>query len=523
MKLGKNILPIILFGTYPLIYLFSENYSDINFSELFLPLVIFVAAPIAILMLTQVILKNITKSSLITSFLVILILYYTYYSVLILEYVDTSQLTVAYISIIFYIIFLTLIIRTKEKLSVYIIFLNVIAISFYIVPVANICIKSYNLYKSPLYHQSKINSKTTNYSENKISGKRDIYYLIFDQYSRNDILKENYNHDNSDFIKFLEEKGFFIADKSYSNYPHTMQSLASSLNMQYINYLSKNEEKNNHDPNALNDLIQNNKVIKFLKSNNYKYIHFGAGEGVTKDNLNADIIYTTYSYKNNQGIILNTIYKQSILPPIVKNLLKRDLLESKIISGRRKPKREGILFQLDRLSEIPQDPQLTFVFMHLLIPHSPYVFDEDGNYVTLEEEKSNTTQINYIRQLKFLNKKLIEVIDKIIAGSHPQPIIIIQSDEGHYPKGYTYKAHSLSKYSAEKLRHKFAIQNAYYFPGTNNEQLYPSISPVNTFRLLFNLYFDEKFEFLEDRHFNTNYWHYYRFLDVTKKLKALDN
>jgi hypothetical protein len=293
--------------------------------------------------------------------------------------------------------------------------------------------------------------------------------------------------------------------------------------MQYINYLSKNEIENNHDPYLLYDLIQNNKVIKFLKSNNYKYIHFGSEARFTQTNLNADIIYTTYSYKNNQGIILNTIYKQSILPPIVKNLLKRDQLESKIISGRRKSKREGILFQLNKLTSIPDDPHSTFVFMHLLIPHKPFVFDEDGNYVTLEEEKSNTTQINYIRQLKFLNKQLMEVVEKLLNNSFPKPIIIIQSDEGHYPKGYTYRAHSLSKYSAEKLRHKFAIQNAYYFPGTNNERLYPSISPVNTFRLLFNLYFDEKFEFLEDRHFNTNYWNYYRFLDVTKKLKTMDN
>lgn len=198
-------------------------------------------------------------------------------------------------------------------------------------------------------------------------------------------------------------------------------------------------------------------------------------------------------------------------------------MESSIVREPRKSKREGILFQFDKLTSIPNDPHSTFTFMHLLIPHGPFVFDEHGIYVTLEEEKSNNIQINYIRQLRFLNKRLIEIIDKILTNSNPQPIIIIQSDEGHYPKGYSYTERSLSQYSADKLRHKFAIFNAFYFPDTNIEQIYPTISPVNTFRLLFNLYFGENYELLEDRHFNTNYYKYHRFLDVTKKLKTMDN
>jgi hypothetical protein len=293
--------------------------------------------------------------------------------------------------------------------------------------------------------------------------------------------------------------------------------------MQYINYLGKNEEEYNNDPYAFYDLIQNNKVIGFLKSNNYKFIHFGSGVGVTKTNFNADVNYTIYSYKDNEKTILNTLYKQSILPPIVKKILNRDLVESSIVKRPRLSKREGILFQLYKLNRIPNDPRSTFVFMHLLIPHSPYVFDEDGNYVTLEEEKSNTIQKNYIRQLKFLNKRLKEIVENIITNSYPKPIIIIQSDEGHYPSGYSYKERSLSKYSDDKLRHKFGIFNAFYFPDANTEQLYPAITPVNSFRLLFNLYFGQDYELLEDKHYNTNYYKYYRFLDVTKKLKTMDN
>ena len=523
MKLLTKILHTILFGTYPLIYLFSENYSDINLPELFLPLVILIAAPIVLLILTQLILKDIIKSSLIVSLFLLIVLYYRDYYLLIIEFLYLSKILIAYVSISVFVILLILIIRTKKDLLVYNTFLSVIAVSFYIVPLFYISINTYNSFKFSLTDQNIVNDQKNIQQNGKAVLKRDIYYLIFDQYSREDILKSGYNYDNSGFINFLKDKGFYIADKSYSNYPHTLQSLASSLNMEYINYLSKNEEENNNDPLLLHKLIEDNKVMKYLKSNNYKFIHFGSGVGFTKSNFNADVNYTIYSYTEAEKTIIKILYLESIISPIVIKLFDKDLVENKIVQGPRISKREGILFQLDRLSEIPKDPQLTFVFMHLLIPHSPYVFDEDGNYVSLKEEKRYTVQQSYVRQLKFFNKKLIDVINKLIVNSHYKPIIIIQSDEGHYPRGYSYREPNLSKYSVEKLKHKFAILNTFYFPDTNVEQLYPSITPVNTFRLLFNLYFKENYELLEDKHFNTNYYKYYNFLDVTDKLKAVDN
>jgi hypothetical protein len=39
--------------------------------------------------------------------------------------------------------------------------------------------------------------------------------------------------------------------------------------------------------------------------------------------------------------------------------------------------------------------------------------------------------------------------------------------------------------------------NAYYLPGYKNK-LYPSISPVNTFRLIFDSYFGGKYDMLPD-------------------------
>lgn len=66
----------------------------------------------------------------------------------------------------------------------------------------------------------------------------DIYYIILDNYGSSDMLRTIHNIDNSSFINALKEKGFFIAGESMANYPRTILSLASSLNMQYLDKIS---------------------------------------------------------------------------------------------------------------------------------------------------------------------------------------------------------------------------------------------------------------------------------------------
>ena len=49
----------------------------------------------------------------------------------------------------------------------------------------------------------------------------------------------------------------------------------------------------------------------------------------------------------------------------------------------------------------------------------------------------------------------------------------------------------------EKLN--LPILNAYHLPGDGIEALYPNISPVNTFRVIFNEYFGFNLPLLEDQ------------------------
>ena len=65
------------------------------------------------------------------------------------------------------------------------------------------------------------------------------------------------------------------------------------------------------------------------------------------------------------------------------------------------------------------------------------------------------------------------------------------------------------------VRERYSIFNAYLFPDGGDEKLYDSISPVNTFRVLFNHYFGTNYPLLEDEAFYVPFREIYNFTPVS--------
>ncbi len=134
-----------------------------------------------------------------------------------------------------------------------------------------------------------------------------------------------------------------------------------------------------------------------------------------------------------------------------------------------------------------------FVFYHIDIPHPPFVFGPNGETYTRSEDmpghdipESDTAAYEanqeklYIDQVLFINKQILPIIDEILAESQTPPVIILQGDHG-----------------TDGLN-RMAIFSSYYVPDVMKSQLYPAISPVNTFRLLFDSLFGTAYGLLPD-------------------------
>jgi hypothetical protein len=334
----------------------------------------------------------------------------------------------------------------------------------------------------------------------------DIYYIILDRYGGPATLKEVYGFDNSEFMDYLTSRGFYVATESRANYLKTAHSLASSLNMEYVNYLRDRVGEDSADWVPLFVLLQDYKLWRFLKARGYEFYHFGDWWEPTTLNKYADENVNYYWLSE----FATVLYETTAFAPIGVSL---GILDS------RREQWKRIRYKFDRLAGIPDNEEPTFVFAHMLVPHSPYVFERDGEFIPEEELITRTEERAYIDQLVYTNTRVRELIDTIIARSDIPPVIVLQSDEGPFPERYRQDAYTFKWTDAtvEELDQKMRILNAYYLPGAPDSVLYPSVSPVNSFRIVLNHYFGQDLELLPDEIYAfVDHDHPYKFFSITE-------
>jgi hypothetical protein len=349
--------------------------------------------------------------------------------------------------------------------------------------------------------------------------KRDIYYIILDRYASNATLKREFHFNDSAFFNALRARGFYIAEGSNANYLKTALSLAASLNLSYINTMTAKVGEECNDWQPVYSLLQDYRAWRFLRSQGYRFIHFGAWWEGTSQNDFADLNVNIRPLREFTMLLLKStmLYPRREKDPRLKKFFDFNDWE---LHYRR------ILYQFGRLVEMPAERGPVFIFAHLLIPHDPFVFDSSGRYVTWEEMQTRTFEENYVRQLKFTNKKVLETIDILFGRSSEKPIILLQADEGPYPLPYRQDEKHFQWRTAtqRQVQQKLGILNAYYLPDADTAVLYASISPVNSLRVVFNAYFGTRLPLLPDKSYGfKDDLHPYSFFDVTEKAKRTAN
>lgn len=307
----------------------------------------------------------------------------------------------------------------------------------------------------------------------------DIYYIILDGYGRSDVLKEEFGHDNADFLDSLREMGFYVAECSQSNYAQTQLSLASSLNFNYIDALSDRFAPGTDDRTGLDQLIKHSAVRESLEAAGYKTVAFATGF-LMSEQEDAD-----YFLAPELDLGALNEFEYLLLETTLARLIQDSNRFTALKSGS-ELYRERTLFALEKLDELSYIRNPKFVFVHMIVPHPPYVFGPTGGPIAAEQTGSTTSGsdvILYRDQVIYVSNRLKEIVPAILANSYTPPVILIQSDHGPTIPG-----------SPSSRMKNLA---AYYMPG-NPAALYPSITPVNAFRIIFNAYFGQSLPLLED-------------------------
>jgi hypothetical protein len=498
------VLHPFLFALFPILFFYSQNKGELELSVVVKPILLSGILTLMVIFLFSFFLKrNLQKSSFATSFLLILFFSFGHILPSVRKLPMAEWLLLTFFVAVYAVLFVW--IRKRNiKLNVANKFLSIVGAILLLNTLFSIA-RDYQSYKGE--------ANLTSTEETLDTGRKDInpddpdiYYIVLDRYANNATLKEEYNFDNSGFTDYLEQKDFFVSYESFANYPKTNLSLASTLNMKHITYLTEELGKSNSNTKIAFELLYNNEVVRFLKQRGYDFIYMGGWWGPTQKNDYADYNFNLFTGANEFN---RELLKTTAVRPFV---------------AEDKTKRQNIIYKFDKLVEMPSfGEKPKFIFVHMFMPHYPYLFDSDCESVKDTEGENENKR--YLDQLKCTNKFVINTIDKILADSSKTPVIIIQSDEGPFKYDEMRRSGEgvdWTKASDKAVRVHMRILNAYYLPNTDysTTQLYDGISPVNSFRALFNYYFDTNFDLLPDKSYFIPHLDFpYDYFEVTDKVE----
>lgn len=500
LKSFKNpfVLHPFLFGLFTTIFLFSHNIHLVKFQDLFSPISIIIITITILLVIINLILKNKKKSALIVSLGLILFFSYGF----IYEIIDNSiesNLSHKYVIAVFLIVFLIgtfYFIKTHRRLDNATKIVNAVGVVIILISLSNIAI--YSIEGDSFMNDFSTDNQiiTTNNNVNLPN----VYYIILDAYAGTEALENVFNFDNSEFYDFLTEKGFYVAKKSHSNFPQTYQSISSSLNMEYVNHIDSENLQKRQD--VAYKMIENNKVMKNFKAKGYTIFNINSGWGPTRELPLADMNLCTKYRGIIDSELFSMIINKSMINPLYVKIFADD-------------RRELLLCHFSTLTEVSKmTDEPFFVFAHITIPHASYIFGPNGEKVipkSLQLGYAVKDKEGYIGQLQYTNKLVQEAIEKILAENTNLPVIIIQGDHGSDESEIPWETHN-----DDSLRERFSIQNAFLIPDIEKEIFYETITPVNSFRILFNHIFNDEYKLLEDKQYAPEKHEPWKFIDVTE-------
>lgn len=490
----------ITFSAYPVLALLAFNIGQVNLGAGWRPLLVSVIFAALLLILCRLLLQDTYRAAFLSTLWMALFFSYGHIYMMLVEKWEgvnfTPYLLIAWLilAVLFY-IWAT---RPRFTFRDSALPLNVIALGLAVTSLVQI---SSGVQKSGGHYLGAKSAPVQ--SLVRPQNPPDVYYFILDSYGRADLLQQAYGYDNSAFIAGLRERGFYVAECSQSNYVRTEISLASSLNLSYLQGLDPAFEPGSTRRRLLWDSLKHSAVRYNFESMGYKTVAFATGFA-WNELEDADVFYMPDSFS--MGI---TEFEVLLLQTtLARHANELGWLDADQIMGQNF--RDRTLNVFDKLDDIARMPEPTFAYIHLISPHPPFVFGPSGEatypsdfWNENREYPANLYAKGYQNQLTFLNKKMLEAIDTLMAESETPPIIILQGDHGPWLQ------------TREK---RMWILNAYYLPG-QNDKLYPSISPVNTFRLVFDSYFGGKYDMLADESYFSPVPKLYEFSEVANRCR----
>lgn len=472
-----DFLMLLLFAlgaAYKFIHLYLNNISQISFAIFFAILLLALFLFFICYFFFRAVLKN-NSGAICLSFFVVNILLASRSFLFFELKLNFSHFLFdgfLYFGLIILFFALILLINTKKLTK----FLKFYIIAILVLAVLNCTFQSVkNMIKT-----HNINQKVQKEITQKIDFNKNIYIILLDMYCGDDSLKY-FGYDNSKFYEQLEKENFKVYKNFESNYNRTILTLSSFFNFDYVENLPHNNPT---------DAIKYCEFFNIAKTLDYKIFYRNPHTSaiLLKE---GDVDYLTNDDAFN---FFNSCYffvENSILNPLLHFLpLKKEKA-------------------VDFYSEIFKYKGKKLVFAHYMMPHFPYLYDEEGKMqkemfdINETELKGVLNEKSYVSYLKYANRQAQKMIAQI-KENDPNSIIILMGDHGPRLKCfYDGENNHLDEMNENKMNFYIPFNTfiAYYNPDLKSDYYKNVKSLINFSRMFANENFNYNFKLLEDKKF----------------------
>ena len=462
------IFPFLL-AFFPSWILILKNYDELIFQDILISLAI-VSVSIIIWIVIRKIIKNGNKAALITGVGVVFFFYFGYVQdalkgILVSNIPVNKTSILVPISIIIFIILTIYFIKSKNNFESIIKIANVVSIILILVVCVQFIIPGASAEKPNVYH------------------------IILDEYTDNEILTKKFGYNNEKFLEFLNNNGFYMHDKLFSTFGSTVKELNVILNMEYPKKLGWVSE----DYESLN----NNKVMSIFSNQDYSVIETNS----------------MMRWKNFSDVDTKLCYDTNFInSEFLDQVLGKSIIRYFLEKYQQDTRRDTVRCTFDVLNEITlKTDGPKYVFSHVYVPHPPFLFGPNGENVIPDRREISGLQSwenpqGYVNQLIYATNEITVVIKNIVKND-PNAIVIVQGDTG------TLTGADISKKTMKEIYQAHSILYAVRIPDVEDSDY---MIPVNTYRIIFNNYFNMNYDYLE--------YHSYEddndgnIEDITKKL-----
>lgn len=445
---GIPLLSILLVCFYPCGFLYFQNAGEARAVDMLPFFGIFLMTAAVIFLLSDLILRNMARAAVITNLAMLAVMHFTMVCNGIKSLLPGFRDKIFLIAVILILALLLWLLHKKKP--------NMTAVCGLFLIVFGVQVIIQGAMAAPTLISAAKNHRDMAALPGEalsFSGeKRNVYYMIFDEYGGSENLMHFYGYDNEAFLTGLEDRGFQVSRTSKNTEsPWTVTLVPNMLNLDYVT----------------SDEVPINNRLEWLKEPTLCRLLSSAGYQINLVNQNGFLDETgchVLTRDQSEETISVFLYENSIFCLIPK--LKWVIEDHVLHRGE-----NGYLLALENArdamincaGEVGNGPTLTVCY--LIAPHAPFLFDGAGELTAREDYYNWEKPELYLAKLQYISDAILKAVDNI-QKHDPEAMIILQADHGVRIPGHLVEQFGGPWFDTRaEIPYMEGVLNCVYLPG----------------------------------------------------------